>query len=137
MTGPGSGRLAGSFALLVAAGAFALSGCGGGAAAATPSSGNPPGPYVVLAARDMAFDAGRLQAPANEAFTMVFANGDAVPHNVSIERVEGGPARVFDGAVFSGPATRWYAVPALAPGEYTFLCQVHPSMTGRLHVANE
>jgi len=137
MTGPGSGLLAGSVALLVAAGAFALSGCGGGAAAATPSSGNPPGPYVVLAARDMAFDAGRLQAPANEAFTMVFANGDAVPHNVSIERVEGGPARVFDGAVFSGPATRWYAVPALAPGEYTFLCQVHPSMTGRLRVANE
>jgi len=137
MTGPGSGRLAGSVALLVAAGAFALSGCGGGAAAATPSSGNPPGPYVALAARDMAFDAGRLQAPANEAFTIVFANGGAVPHNVSIERLDGGPARVFDGAVFSGPATRWYAVPALAPGEYTFLCQVHPSMTGRLRVANE
>ena len=46
-------------------------------------------------------------------------------------RITGGERR-FEGAVFSGPATRWYAVPALAPGTYRFVCDVHPSMTGRL-----
>jgi plastocyanin len=137
MNGPAVGRSGRTVALLVAAVAIALSGCGGGAVAAdTPSSGNPPGPYVVLAARDIAFDTGELLAPANTAFTIVFDNREAVPHNVAMDRLQGGQAsRVFNGAVFSGPATRWYAVPALAPGEYTFLCQVHPSMTGRLVAA--
>jgi plastocyanin len=62
----------------------------------------------------------------------VFENGDAVPHNVSIFVGDTGGERRFDGAVFTGPATRWYAAPALAPGTYRFVCDVHPSMTGRL-----
>jgi plastocyanin len=121
---------------LVAAAALTLSGCGGGATAATPASGDPPGPSVAIAARDLAFDTTSLEVPANAPFTIVFENAEAVPHNVSIDRLQGSDGgRVFEGAVFNGPATRWYAVPALAPGVYTFLCQVHPSMTGRLVAA--
>ena len=33
---------------------------------------------------------------------------------------------------FKGVATRDYQVPALAAGEYTFVCTVHPNMTGTL-----
>jgi plastocyanin len=125
-----------SLAMLVTAAAFALASCGGGGAAAeTPSSSEPSGPHIAVAARDVAFDQAEIDAPANTAFTIVFDNREAVPHNVSIDRTEGGRARVFDGAVFTGPATRWYAVPALAPGAYVFLCQVHPDMTGRLVVS--
>ena len=137
MIRPAVDRLPRSNALVVALAALAVSGCGGGAAAAErPSSGNPPGPYVALAAHNIAFDTSALNVPANVAFTIVLDNQEAVPHNVSIDRVHDA-ARVFEGAVFSGPATRWYAVSALAPGEYAFLCQVHPSMTGRLFVRNE
>jgi plastocyanin len=125
-----------SLAMLLTAAAVALSSCGGGGAAAqTPSSGEPSGPHVAVVARDLAFDQAEIDAPANTAFTIVFENREAVPHNVSIDRTEGGRARAFDGAVFTGPATRWYVVPALSPGAYVFLCQVHPDMTGRLVVS--
>jgi len=39
---------------------------------------------------------------------------------------------VFEGVLFSGPATRWYPVPALAPGTYQFKCDLHANMTGSL-----
>ena len=121
-------------AALAAALAFVLAGCGNGAAPAMtpPGSGAPVGPAVTLAARDVAFDTPELRVEANRSFTLIFENREAVPHNVSIDRGDAGHARVFEGAVFSGPATRWYAVPALAPGEYTFTCEIHPNMTGRL-----
>lgn len=118
---------------LVAA-ALALAGCGGAASPAMtpPGPGAPAGPAVTLAAQDVAFETAELDVPANVAFTLVLENREAVPHNVSIDRNDAGHARLFEGAVFSGPTTRWYAVPALAPGEYTFVCAIHPNMTGRL-----
>jgi plastocyanin len=128
-----SSTFAGVPAAIVAA-TLLLGGCGGGATPAqTPASGTPPGPSVEVAADGLTFDATQLGVAANVAFTIVFDNREAVPHNISIDRQQGDTQT----RVFSGPATRWYAVPALAPGEYTFLCQVHPSMTGRLLVGNE
>jgi len=100
-----------------------------------PGPDAPGGPWVTLAAQGVAFETAELDVPANVAFTLVFENREAVPHNVSIDRSDAGHARLFEGAVFSGPATRWYAVPALAPGEYTFVCAIHPNMTGRLVAA--
>ena len=40
----------------------------------------------------------------------------------------------FKGDVFNGVATRQYQVPALAAGDYPFICTVHPTMTGTLTV---
>lgn len=121
----------------IAAAAIALAGCGGNASPAMtpPDSSAPEGPAVTLAAHDVAFDTTELHVSANTAFTVVFQNGDVVPHNVSIARSDAGHVHVFDGSIFTGPATRWYAVPALAPGEYTFMCEIHPNMTGRLVAA--
>ena len=40
---------------------------------------------------------------------------------------------IGDTTPFTGPATKSYAVPALAAGDYSFLCSVHPTtMTGTL-----
>ncbi len=42
--------------------------------------------------------------------------------------------RVFKGDIITGPAKTTYNVPALAAGAYTFVCSVHPNMTGTLKV---
>jgi plastocyanin len=115
--------------LALAAGALVLSGCGT-VTVTPPPSLDPTSP--TLAASNIAFDKAELRVPANRPFTLVFENRDSAAHNVAIDTDATGSDRPFDGEVFSGPATRWYAVPALAPGAYTFICVLHSNMTGRL-----
>ena len=98
-----------------------------------PASLDPASPRI--AAEGIAFDTATLTVPANRPFTLIFENREAVPHNVSIYAGDANGDRRFEGAVFSGPATRWYPVPALEPGTYVFRCDVHPSMTGQLIVS--
>jgi len=114
--------------------AAALSACGSGAAPARtpPASGDPAGPWIAISAADIAFNQAAVSVASNQPFTIVFENREAVPHNVSLDAGAPDSERRFEGAVVNGPATRWYAVPALAPGTYRFVCDVHPSMTGRL-----
>ena len=102
-------------------------------ASATPPpapSGEPSGEVVQISAVNLLFDQTEVSAPADAPFQIEFANNDAaIPHNVEI--LDGG-ASVFKGEIFNGVETRTYDVPALAAGSYTFLCTVHPSMTGTL-----
>lgn len=88
---------------------------------------------VMITAFGIKFDQAAVTAPAGKPFQIQFDNKDtSTPHNVAIH--QGGPtgAEVFKGAVFPGPETRTYDVPALAAGQYAFVCTVHPSMTGTL-----
>lgn len=102
-------------------------------ASASPSSGGAEGPTIKLAATNIAFDQGALEAPAGQAFHIAFTNNDAATqHNVQIKASDG--SEPFKGALFTGPGTTTYDVPALAAGTYTFSCVVHPSMTGTLTV---
>ena len=39
-------------------------------------------------------------------------------------------ATVFQGELVTGPKAVVYDVPALKAGDYTFVCSVHPNMTG-------
>ncbi len=106
------------------------------AAQATPTpppSGAAQGPVIDLSAQNIAFSTNALQAPANGPFTIHFKNDDAsVQHNVAITDASG--KEVFKGDLLTGPGETDYAVPALAPGTYTFQCSVHPAMTGTLTV---
>ena len=108
--------------------------CGGGGGGlgydTAPASLDPNSPQ--LTANSIAFDRGQLTVPANAPFVLVFENRDSVSHNVSIAQASAGGERVFEGVLFSGPATRWYPVPALAPGTYQFKCDLHANMTGSL-----
>ena len=62
-----------------------------------------------------------------------FDNNDAgIPHNLEIQDASG--ASMFRGQIITGPAMAMYQVPALAAGTYTFVCDVHPNMTGTLTV---
>ena len=98
-----------------------------------PSSEAPSGTVLQIAALNIAFDKAELSAPADQPFQIEFANNDAgIPHNVEIK--DAGGTSVFTGEIFNGVETRTYDVPALPAGTYTFICTVHPNMTGTLTV---
>jgi plastocyanin len=99
----------------------------------TPQPSGAAGPVVELGAKGVAFTTTALQAPAGAPFTIHFKNDDAsIPHNVEIKDASGAVA--FKGDIITGVAETNYAVPALAAGTYTFVCTVHPNMTGTLTV---
>jgi Cupredoxin-like domain/Predicted integral membrane protein (DUF2269) len=102
-----------------------------GMAPAVPRQSTSGGPEVALEASELSFGVRRLVAPADERLTLRFSNDSSVAHNVSIYRHDGEP--LFRGEVFTGPRVIEYAIPALAPGSYQFVCDVHPQqMTGTL-----
>lgn len=102
--------------------------------AATPA----PGAVVLnVVALNIAFDVKELSAPADTAFSIHFNNQDqGIPHNVDIK--DGSGASVTDPVppTVNGLAETDYQFPALPAGSYTFVCTVHPNMTGTLKVGN-
>ena len=149
-------RLLGTLALLLVAavvlqsgvlgGGEGAGGAGGspapGASAPAPSggpggvpSGGPggepgaPAADVTVTAQGVAFLETSFTAPADKPWKLAFDNEDAgTPHNVALKDASG--AEVFKGEIFNGVETRIYDVPALPAGDYTFVCSVHPNMTG-------
>lgn len=110
--------LAGTLLALIAA-------CGGGP---TTTPTGTPAATLELSADNLQFDKAELRAPAGAPFAIHFKNQEAPPHNVSIHDAQ----PLFVGETFSGPDERTYIVPALAEGEYQFVCDVHPDMRGTL-----
>lgn len=99
----------------------------------SPAPSVDPGAAVVeiSASTSTAFDQADVSAPADTAFTIHFSNQEAgVPHNVEIK--DAGGASLMRGDIVTGVAEADYSVPALAAGEYPFICSVHPNMTGTL-----
>lgn len=88
---------------------------------------------VELTAADLVFNASVIQAPAGEAFTIHFTNNDSAPHNVSVYTEEGGEQIATSDPINQGE-TLEVEVPALDAGEYFFVCDIHPDMTGTVVV---
>jgi plastocyanin len=98
-----------------------------------PGSAAPGQLQLDLTAKDVKFDKASLDAPADKPFSIKFQNDDAsITHNVAIH--DGAGQEVFKGEIFPGVDVRTYPVPPLKAGSYTFVCSVHPSMTGTLTV---
>ena len=95
---------------------------------APPVGGGP----LDLTALNIDFEPKTLVAPSGP-FMLAFRNRDGgVPHTVAI--IDAGGTQVFTGDIVTGPADVDYSVPQLPPGSYTFMCTVHPNMTGTLTV---
>ena len=110
-----------------APGASVAPGAGGGEASAVPSAG--PDADVVITALNVNWVVADVIVPADTPFTLALDNQDnAVPHDVVI--TDGSGAEVFRTELVTGPAVVVYDVPAISPGQYAFVCTVHPNMTG-------
>ncbi|HEX2043762.1 MAG TPA: cupredoxin domain-containing protein [Acidimicrobiales bacterium] len=138
MLPPAARRLA-RLALLVLL-VVALGACGGGddptiGGASGGAECGPAGERLTMSADDIKYDKECLAAPANRPFAIVFSNEENLPHDIDILAGESSNDRVFDGEIFSGEKTVTYQVPPLAPGTYTFRCDVHRAqMHGILRV---
>ncbi len=99
-----------------------------------PASGGPPASQpatgdVSLTAKGIAFVEGTITGPAGKPFTIAFHNEDqGTPHDVAFQDASG--AYAWRGEPFPGIETKVYDVPALPAGAYTFVCTIHPNMTG-------
>ena len=109
----------------------------GGPAASAPAAGGGPTPApasqapqadVVLTAKGTAWVTPTISVPAGKPFTLALDNQDTFPHDVVISDASG--TKVFTGDVVNGPAVKVYDVPALPKGTYSFVCTIHPNMTG-------
>ena len=70
-----------------------------------------------------------MSVKAGAAFSIDFDNQDGAPHNIAISDASG--SKVFKGDIVAATKVS-YAVPALAAGTYTFICEVHPDMKGTI-----
>ena len=113
---------------------------GGGEATESAAGGDTAGGTVAVengvdevTAENLEFNAEVIEAPAGEDFTIRLVNDDTAPHNISVYSEEGGE-EIAKGDTAEGGATVETVVPALEPGEYYFVCDIHPNMNGTLVV---
>lgn len=103
-------------------------------AAGEPPPGSSAGceTTIEIKAKDIAFDIGEFEVPADTEFCIAFENQEDIPHNVAI--YDGGEA-LFTGEILNTAGSIVYNVPALPAGEYRFICDVHPqAMVGDVTV---
>ena len=106
---------------------------GAGSSAVASGGGGGGGALLTVKAENIAFDVTSLTAPANAAFQIKFDNQDqGTQHDVAIKDSSG--ALKWQGDLIAGIAETTYNVPALPAGSYTFVCVVHPSMSGTLDI---
>ena len=75
--------------------------------------------------KDFHFQPATLVVPAGA--TVVFVNRDEEPHTVASTEGKFPKSRALD-------TDQEYKVTLTAPGDYTYFCTVHPTMTGKITV---
>lgn len=97
----------------------------------TPVDGVPEAPGVVVRALNIAFEPQAVTVPANVPLVLLFDNQDAgIPHDIQVADPNGNV--IVKSEIIAGPRQLQVPLPALAPGAYSFVCVVHPNMTGTI-----
>ncbi len=106
--------------------------------AATPSagaSGAPSGETVELTVgtdtgAELKFDPVEIAMPAGAAAEVTFENRSTVPHNLTFQE----PINVATATIVAAGGSETVGFTAPDPGEYPFVCTLHPGMNGTLIV---
>lgn len=109
----------------------AIAACGGdGGGEGLSTEPVPDDPDVVVVAEDMAFDPDEVRVAAGEPVTIVIDNRDeGVNHNIHVEDAPApNKTRLEQGVSHQALTVN------LEPGEYDFVCDIHPTMTGTIVV---
>jgi cytochrome c oxidase subunit 2 len=94
-----------------------------------PTDSGECGTTLQLAAvPSIQFDSDSLEVPAGEDFCIEFTNNDTAIHDVGIVETD------FNGEDVPAGESITYVIPAMEAGDYTFLCTLHPTMSGDLTV---
>lgn len=93
-----------------------------------------PADAIVVTAKDLKFDTNELQIKGDNDTTLVLINKDSDAHNIAIRTRSG-----FDGDIlfrFDPVSATTIVLPVgqLPKGNYFFLCDVHPAMSGTVFV---
>jgi plastocyanin len=89
------------------------------------------GREVTIVAKDLAWDVPCIQAPEGIAFTLVVDNQDVdVNHNIQVALDD----EILHTPLEAGPIQQRLEVPALDAGEHSYVCEIHPNMTGTLEI---
>lgn len=109
------------------AGVVSLAACGDGGGGLS-SEPVPDDPDVVIVAQDMQFDLREVTVAAGEPVSIVIDNRDeGVNHNLHIE-----DAPDPDKTPLERGRSRQALTVTLPAGEYEFVCDIHPDMTGTM-----
>lgn len=112
--------------------------CGQIAGAAQPDRPlDPPSATLQITAQGIAWDKTRLSALPNVPLTLTMQNNDAgTPHNIHFTQgADPGGEDVAATDIENGVSTQTLNFGPLAPGDYYYLCDVHPNMEGVLTAA--
>ena len=90
---------------------------------------------ITISAKNVAYSAPCIIAPAGTAFTIRFTNAESIPHDVALYADSSKATEYFRGDVITGPDRSIdYAIDPIPAGDHFFDCIVHPAMRGALYV---
>lgn len=111
---------------------------GSGSSGAPVEGGAPVEAGGTIVTENFAFSSSEIVAPAEEDFEITLENEDAAPHNIYVYPDEGAvpdqAQALFAGDDVPGGDRATYSISGLDPGEYPFICQIHPNMKGTVTV---
>jgi plastocyanin len=100
------------------------------AASASPAGNATPLTIGTRTGDELEFEPDEVSAAAGSRVSVTFENLASLPHNLTF----GAPIDVATGPVVDPGASETIEFDAPAPGDYTFMCTIHPGMEGTLTV---
>jgi plastocyanin len=99
------------------------------------ASGSPAGEATAItigtrAGAETEFEPDELSVPAGAPISITFQNKSSLPHNLTFQA----PINVASGPIVNPGASENVELPAQEPGDYAFVCTLHPGMAGTLTV---